>query len=154
MSNNSILLIDKTLSGATTLNDNLKHVSGIFQLYHQLNECSTRPFLRWVWAQGHSPVVPKMPWAPEKGCFRHQAINLTPPRRLEVCPVMWHTWPDPCHWHHGRLKCVPSSGFSWLKSALKHVNRHFENLYLSSAKFNYQQSFSPIKRCSSSEIHS
>ena len=53
-------------------------------------------------------------------------INLTPPRkvkawgdgpmRLEMCPETWHTRSDPCRWYHGRPKCVPSTGSSWLKS--------------------------------------
>ena len=29
---------------------------------------------------------------------------------------MGHTRPDPCRWYHGRTKCDPSIGFSWLKS--------------------------------------
>ena len=61
--------------------------------------------------------------SPKKRRPRHQAINLTPPRRVkawwrrppEACPVTWHTRPDPCRWHHGQPKCDPSTGSSWLK---------------------------------------
>ena len=30
---------------------------------------------------------------------------------------MRHIRPDPCRWYHGRPKCVPSTGFSWLESS-------------------------------------
>ena len=59
--------------------------------------------------------------SPKKGCLKHQVINLTPPRRvkawgdgplrLKVCQVTRHARPDLCCWHHGLLKCFPSTGF-------------------------------------------
>ena len=85
-----------------------------------------------------------MPWAlsasPKKERLRHQAINLTPqrrikarggvgPLRLEVCPVTRHTRPDPCRWHHGRPKYVTSTGFCWLKSAVTVTVWHQSLIY-------------------------
>ena len=70
-------------------------------------------------------AFPKIPRAPSvfpiKGHLRRQAINLTSSRRvkawgnglprLEVCPETKHTRPDSYRLHHGRPKCVPSTGF-------------------------------------------
>ena len=35
--------------------------NGICRPSHQPDECGTRPFLKWVWAQGHSPDAPDIP---------------------------------------------------------------------------------------------
>ena len=73
------------------------------------------------------------------GHLGRQTINLTPPKsvkawgdgplRLEVCPVTRHTRPDPCRWHHGRPKYVPSTGFSWLKSDMDHTSTEIGTVF-------------------------
>ena len=112
----------------------LKRQNGICRSLHQTDECGKRPFLRWVLAQGcssdharHSPKCLGPRWRFSKWArLKRQAINLASPRRVRawgttpwgsryVNPETWHTRPDPCRWYHGRPKCVPSTGSSWLR---------------------------------------
>ena len=103
---------------------------------HQPDEYGIRPFLvRWVRAQGRSLDTPKMSRAtsafPPKGA--PQAINITP-LRGGLKPGGSAPWgsryvqnirdnrPDPCCWYHGRPKCDPSTGSSWLKSTNLQIN--------------------------------
>ena len=77
-------------------------VSSICQLSHQPDECSSRPFLRWVWVQGCNPDAPSssknvsgLVSIPQKRRVRCQAINLIPPRRVKVWgdgPVRHEVW--------------------------------------------------------------
>ena len=114
-------------------------ISGVCPPSHQQDECGTRPFLRWVRAQGRSPEAPGIPKNASgpvgilsKGAPQMPSDKPNPseagyslgdgPMRLDACSVTRHTRPDPWSWPHGRAKCVPSTGFSWLKSAVEVFN--------------------------------
>ena len=91
---------------------------------HTLHQCMSVAQGRFLGGSGHRakahrcPAVPKMPCAPLAfpflGCLRHQAINLTPPRRvkawgdsplrLEVYPVLSHIWLNRLA-QHSQPKC-------------------------------------------------
>ena len=71
----------------------------------------------WCRAIAHTrPAAPKMPQAPgdKPNPSDEGKAWGDGPLRLEVCQEMWHTRPDPCRRRQSRLKCVPSTGFSWL----------------------------------------
>ena len=100
---------------------------------HQMGDCSTRPFLRWVRAQGRSPDISAIP----KNASGSVGISLknssgdkpgpsVKPRNVSLgrvtrmlglpCtrawlpyPETWHTWLDPYHWYHSQPKCAPST---------------------------------------------
>ena len=99
---------------------------GICSPSYQPDECGTRPFLRWVRAQGRSPHAPGI----SKNAsdlvgigfiaLSGRAINLTSPKRVkawrdgplrpEVYPVTRHTRPE-LPITSRPAECVPSTGY-------------------------------------------
>ena len=86
----SLSLLNRASQHTVVSNGNKGRLTNYNCISHMPN-CSTRPFLR-VWVPGHNPDIPGIPknalslitLLQKKGCFRHLALNLTPPGRVRT----------------------------------------------------------------------